>query len=188
MDELQDYSGEFVRGLRYQDFSKDMMAKIIGEFGRLYELIDGIWMSTVTEALGMEEAWKYELIVWQKIVRHVLGGVRRIANIEGDDVATAMKCIQLDPCFSPGLYNYDLYFRDKDACIMTIYRCPSLLFFEKVYPDMVAPLCQELEVKAFQDYAHYFNPNMEVKALKLPPRKGPDDIPVCIWEYYIPKK
>ncbi|MFC1944078.1 DUF6125 family protein [Chloroflexota bacterium] len=187
MEELNDYSGEFVRGLRYQDFSKDMMAKIIREFGRLYELIDGIWMSTVTEARGVEEAWKYEMEVWKKIPRHVLGGIKKIANIEGDDVATALKCIQLDPCFTGELYHYDLYFKGKNDALMVIYRCPSLLYFEKALPDMVAPLCQDLEVKAFLDYAHYFNPKMETRPLKLPPRKDANDVPVCIWQFIIPE-
>ena len=188
MEELQDYSGKFVRGLRYQDFSKDQMAKIICEFGRLYELIDGLWFTNATKALGIEKSWELEQKVWKDIPRHVIDGVSKIANIKGNDVATCLKMIQLDPCFTPGLYEYDLYFKDKDDALMTIYRCPSLLYFERAYPHMVAPLCQVLEVKAFEDYAHRFNPAMEAKPLKLPPRKSPDDMPVCIWEFKIPKK
>ena len=183
MGELKDYSGEFNRHFRYEDFSKEMLEKIICEYGRLYELMDGLWYTTVAEEVGPEKSWEFEMKVWRRIVRHVLGGVKKAANIEGNDLATMFKAVQLDPCYTKGLYQYDIYIRDKNYAIMTIYRCPSLSYFEKTDPGRIKPLCHDLEPPAFQDYADFFNPKIKVKPLKLPPRKGPDDIPVCQWEY-----
>ena len=183
MEERKDYSGEFMRHFRYEDFSKELLGKLLCEYGRLYELMDGLWYSTVAEEVGPEKAWEWEMKVWRKIPRHVLRGLQKVANIQGNDLYTLFKAVQLDPCYTDGLYQYDIFIRDPKYAIMTIYRCPSLLYFEKTDPGRIKPLCVDLEPPAFQDYCDHFNPKIKVTPLKLPPRKSPGEIPVCMWEY-----
>jgi hypothetical protein len=43
-------------------------------------------------------------------------------------------------------------------------------------------ICQEMEPKIMGIVAHYFNPNIRVTPLKMPPRKSKDEIP-CKWEF-----
>ena len=183
--ERNDYSGPFMRHLRYEDFSKEFLGKLLCEYGRLYELMDGLWYSTAAEDVGPEKAWQWEMKVWRRIVRHVMGGLQKTANIKGNDLYTMFKAVQLDPCYTEGLYEYDIYIRDPKYAIMTIYRCQSLLYFEKMDPSRVKPLCHDLEPPAFQDYADHWNPKIKVRPLKLPPRKDKNDIPVCMWEYIL---
>jgi hypothetical protein len=40
----------------------------------------------------------------------------------------------------------------------------------------------DLDFRAFDKIARFFNPKMKVTALKLPPRKSKDDV-ACQWEF-----
>ncbi len=184
-EERKDYSGPFIRHFRYEDFSKEFLGKLLCEYGRLYELIDGLWYSTTAKEVGPAKAWEWEMKVWRAIPPHVMKGLKKVGNFEGRDLYTMFKAVQLDPCYTEGLYEYDIYIRDPKYAIMTIYRCPSLLYFEKTDPGRVKPLCVDLEPPAFQDYADFWNPKIKVRPLKLPPRKDKNDIPVCQWEYIL---
>jgi hypothetical protein len=42
-------------------------------------------------------------------------------------------------------------------------------------------MCEIIDGKGFEDYAHVFNPKIEVTSLLLPPRKSGDKI-ACQWE------
>jgi hypothetical protein len=57
-----------------------------------------------------------------------------------------------------------------------------LLALEREGQGREGLICQELEPKMMNTIAHYFNPNIEVTALQLPPRKGNSDI-CCQWEF-----
>jgi surfactin synthase thioesterase subunit len=41
-----------------------------------------------------------------------------------------------------------------------------------------------MDQEFFDRWAHYLNPKMQVIALKLPPRKGKDEI-ACVWEFRV---
>jgi len=58
MEERNDYSGSWIRNFRYEDFSKELLGKLLCEYGRLYELMDGLWYTTVAEEVGPEKAWE----------------------------------------------------------------------------------------------------------------------------------
>ncbi|MFC1944044.1 DUF6125 family protein [Chloroflexota bacterium] len=184
MGELKDYSGPIKpKGFQWEDFSKETLIKVMGEYARLYLMIDGLWNTIVTRDSGMEAADKWDTEVWLTIPRPLLIGLKKTLNIEGNDVVSLLKTIQFDPGFTPHLFDYDLEVKNNNHVIMNIHKCPSLLYFESKAPEKVMPICHELEPPCFQEYCNVYDSRIKCTPLKLPPRKGPDDVPHCIWEF-----
>jgi len=49
MADLVDYSGEFRPNIKYQDFSKEALARLLTQYARLGLALDGWWQNTVME-------------------------------------------------------------------------------------------------------------------------------------------
>jgi hypothetical protein len=52
MAELKDYSGPFNPDLRFEDFSKETLVKLLKEYSRLYLILHGSWHTLVRERFG----------------------------------------------------------------------------------------------------------------------------------------
>ena len=66
--------------------------------------------------------------------------------------------------------------------VMTINHCPTLISLEKEGTGREKLICQEMEPKVMSIMAHFFNPEIKVTGLKLPPRTSYSDC-CCQWEY-----
>ena len=64
--ERVDYSGEFDPDLKFEDFSKDTLIKLLGVCAKLYQTVDGYWYMSVKERAGNEEALACDFWVWQR--------------------------------------------------------------------------------------------------------------------------
>jgi hypothetical protein len=80
------------------------------------------------------------------------------------------------------VYDYDIDIKDKDHAIVTCRTCPTLFSLEKEGTGREKLICQEIEPKMMSMMAHYFNSNIKVTGLKVPPRTSYGDI-CCQWEY-----
>ena len=103
-----------------------------------------------------------------------------ILNIHGDDVATMMKAIQASPWM--WIYDYRIDLKNNNHAIVTYYTCPTLLSLEKEGTGREKLICQEMEPKLMRIIADYFNPEIQVIPIKLPPRTEYDDC-CCQWEF-----
>jgi hypothetical protein len=185
MKELADYSGDFIRNISYQDFTKDTMAKLLTEFARAMVAMDGFWHTKVADRLGPDEADTWGAEIWGTMyAQHVIPRIRRAVNIQGNDVTAWAKYCQLDPGLPMGVYDYDIDVKSENHAVFTVNRCPALLFMEKEGKGREAIVCRPggMEHEVMRRWAKVFNPAMEVKALKTPPRKSKDEIPHCQWE------
>lgn len=182
MAELQDYSGEFRPNIKYQDFSKDALARLLTEYARLAIMLDSWWHTTVREKYGQDEAIKLKLAVWDKGVPTEQRRVMQALNIHGNDVATCFKELQMDPQFPLEIWGITWELKNNNHGIFTVNNCRALERFEKLGDTkMMLSMC-DLDFKAFEKIARFFNPNMKVTALKLPPRKGSNEI-ACRFEF-----
>jgi len=182
--ELADYSGDFVPDLKWQDFSKEALIRLLTECQRAVIMVDGFWHSKVAERIGVKEAdaWGGEL--WgTDFVRHMLPRVMKAMNIQGNDILTYMKYLQIDPGLPLELWEYDMEVLSENHVIWTVKKCPSLLFMEREGKGREAVVCRSLEVEGVKGYARYFNPGIKVTPLKLPPRQNKDELPHCQWEF-----
>ncbi len=188
MAELKDYSGEFRPNIRYQDFSKDALARLLTEYARLGIMLDAMWNTTVREKYGQDEANKVELAVWNKMVpKFEQVRVMNALNIQGNDVASCFKELQMDPQFPLELWDITWDLKNKNHGFFTVNKCRALERFEKLGDTKnIVEIC-DLDLKAFEKIACFFNPNMKVTAVKLPPRKSPNDV-ACQCEFKVELK
>ena len=193
MAEMTDYSGPFNPNIQASDFTKDTVIKFLLEKCRLFVLMEGYYQGVIRQNMGDETAcdWACEVYKVDKFPRALMQGVRRVFNIQGDDVESYMKAMQCaesnglqwDPS-SPHLFEWDVELKSKNHSIFTVKRCPSLLYLEREGKGYERLVCGKLEVLAFQTYASAFNPNIKVRPLQIPPREDKDGI-ACRWEYTI---
>jgi len=184
MKDLADYGGEFDPQLKLQDFSKDALIRLLVTASKLYTGVDPLWVAAMRKKFGDRVAFDYDKEIWQAGTLNEVRRVTKAMNIKGNDVAALFKYFQFSPGFGV-LFDIDWDLKDNSYGIMTVTRCSGVLWWERTKDHALQKFtCEEIEVPMFQRIAEYFNPNMKATALKLPPRKGEDDI-ACRWEFKI---
>lgn len=184
MADLIDYSGEFRPALKYEDFSKDTLAELLYQFARVTNVLDGEYTTEIMVRHGQEEALSSQYKVWERHAPRVMRWIRRTLNIQGDDVATCFKLLQMLPSFSPEHYDIEWELLSPGHGIFTVNRCKFLEEMEKASQGFERLICGESEPKSFQMLAGEINPHMVARPLKLPPRKSRDKI-ACQFEFRI---
>jgi len=193
MAELADYNGPFNPRIQASDFTKDTVIEFLLEKCRLFVLMEGYYQGIIREKMGDQTAcdWACEIYKVDRLPGAIMKGVRRVFNIQGDDVESFMKAMQCaesnglqwNPT-SPHLFEWDIDLKNKNHSVFTVKRCPALIHLEKEGKGYERLVCGQLEVMAFQTYASAFNPKIKVKPLKIPPREDKADI-ACQWEYHL---
>jgi hypothetical protein len=185
MEELRDYSGEFKPGLSMEDFSKQALIGLWRAAGKLYVGLDGMWYSLMREKFGEDAARELDAELWRRAAEHEVRRVRQALGIWGDDVASFLKFIQVDPGAGAIFPEFECELRDSNQGILTVKRCLGLEYYERHgETELQKHACEVLDVEGFQRAAHYFNPSIKVRPVKLPPRKSPDEI-ACKWEFVL---
>jgi len=180
LTELADYSGEFNPDIKYDDFSKEVIVNALNAFGEFSHKLDGIWYLAVKELVGNDKALACDMKVWERAKGLLAELTTRVFGIKGNDVAAAMKTLQLEPTARPSTFDIDL--TNDDRAIFTVQRCPSLIALEREGEGREKEICHIVQRHVFEHHVRFFNPGMEVKPLKLPPRSSPDEI-ACQWEF-----
>ena len=180
MAELVDYSGKFDPKFSHDKFTRETLLKLLKMYSEYMLRIDGFWYLTVMDKWGNEEAFDCDVRVWEKAQLYEIKTISSLLNIHGDDVVTVMKAMQASPWM--WIYDYEMDVKSNEHAILTIRTCPTLLSLEKEGKGREQLICREMEPKIMGIVAHYFNPNIRVTPLKMPPRKSKDEIP-CKWEF-----
>ncbi|MFC2000105.1 DUF6125 family protein [Chloroflexota bacterium] len=184
MDELADYRGDFKPDLKLQDFSKETLVRLFNAAAKLYLGIDGMWHTVVKEQFGREKALEMEKEVWERATVIEISRVMAAANIDGKDVSTVFKVLQCDPG-AQGTWEMDFDLKDSTQGVLTVRRCRSLESFERAGDvESQKYVCEVIEKQGMEETVKPINPNMKVRALKLPPRRTDQDI-ACQWEFKI---
>lgn len=186
MAELADYSGKFIPGARFEDFSKDALLKLAKLYSRIYLGYMGMWDTVLRKQMSAEEAAKLETEVYVRTARQFEApGVTQALNIRGNDVVTLIKLMQMIPDGSrQDMYDSLYEVKNNNHVILTIKSCPTLLFWERHGDTKAIDICCSvggMEEVTIVEYANFVNPDIKVTALKVPPRKSKDDI-ACQWE------
>jgi len=72
--------------------------------------------------------------------------------------------------------------RNKNNAFLTVTHCPTLEALEQEGQGRENEICNIVEARILKAHAICFNPDIEVKCLKSPPRKGKSYI-CCQWEF-----
>jgi len=170
MPELEDYSGPFNPDLKFEDFSKDFLLKLMNVWQFSYIHMLGAWYYAIKKRFGPEAANACEYWEVVRIGQRVLPKYYpQLANIEVNTALDAVKLIQLtlDNILPSGLFPAKFDIKSPNHVIMTVYNCRVLHFLERDAPERIASVCHVLEGAALEKFA--VNPKIKVTPLKLPP-------------------
>ena len=189
MTDLKDYSGEYRSDVRFEDFSKEALIRLIKAYQITFIGNMGMWNTVNRERMSVEEAWNLDSEVYgRQVQRFELPLVCDAMNIRGNDVVTMLKYFQMCPDGArEGLYEFKQEILNNNHAILTFTRCPTLFYFEKKNSlKDIECLCGPggTEDRAFTAICNYFNPKMQCRALKIPPRESKDSI-CCQWEFKV---
>ncbi len=180
MSELADYSGPFDPEFSHEKLGRETLLRLLKTYNEYMLRIDGFWYLTVMKKWGNDEAFDCDVKVWETAMLWEMKAITSALNITGHDVATVFKYGQVSPWMH--IYAAVMDLRDPNHGIVTITHCPTLLSLEKEGTGRERLICQELEPKLMSIQAHFFNPKIEVNAVKVPPRTSYSDC-CCQWEY-----
>ena len=105
----------------------------------------------------------------------------KIAKIPMKSAVDCLKALQLPLDNTMGaVYPDQGRGQEREPCVVTVVKCPSLEYYEKNAPERIVPMCQIVEPPLIDRYK--VGMNVQLLATKLPPRNSSDDI-ACQWEY-----
>ncbi|NQT71216.1 MAG: hypothetical protein HQ553_00430 [Chloroflexi bacterium] len=180
MVELIDYSGEFDPEFSHDKFAKETLLKLLETYSEYIRKIDAFWYLTVMEKWGNDEAVECDIKVWEKAKLFELQAISSTLNIKGNDVAAFAKYMQACPWIA--ITEYTLEVINNNRAILTHITCPTLLALEKEGQGREERQCREIDSRFMHMMAHFFNPQIKVTPLKVPPRTDYSDI-CCQWEF-----
>jgi hypothetical protein len=186
MEELQDYSGEFSPDLRMQDFSKDALVGLWKACGQYALKISQYWTLAVMEEFGEEAALKLSRKIWceKGLSEEEVRLFTDAMNIKRSGIASFLKHLQVDPGVA-GFMDIECELKNENWAILTVKRCSALELCEQLGSERLQKhACEELDAPGFDIALKECCPAAKATALKLPPRKGPDDI-ACQWEFRV---
>ncbi len=180
MTDLVDYSGEFEPELSPDTFTRETLFALLKFYAAYLKFVDGIWYSTVSSKWGGKEALECDRGMLKRARVYEAETLSRLLNIQGDDVATLMKHMQLSPWVQTLGLEIDL--KDNDHAIYTVRACPTLEILEKQGKGSDTTICIDACMASAGITVHYCNPKIKITPLKLAPRESKDDI-CCQWEF-----
>jgi hypothetical protein len=180
MTDLVDYSGEFETEFSHDTFTRETLFALLKFYAAYLKFVDGIWYSMVSERWSGKEALECDIGMLKRARAYEAEMLSSLLNIQGDDVATVMKLIQLSPWVRTLKFEMDL--KDNDHAIYTVRACPTLAILEKEGKGNDTTICLDACMMSGRITAHYCNPKIKVTPLKLAPKEGKDDI-CCRWEF-----
>jgi hypothetical protein len=185
MPELEDLSGPFNPDLKFEDFSKDFLLKLMKIWQWAWLHMARAWYEAIEERFGSDAANDCERAAWLTIGERVNPRYAKVANIELNTVLDSLKALQLPLDNTVGrVFPAKFDIKSPNHVVLTFSDCPALSALERSAPERIEPMCHILEKLALEKYL--LNPNIKVTPLKLPPlppqRRSSGEI-ACQWEF-----
>jgi len=178
--DLMDYKGPFNPDLKWEDFSKDLLIKLLKACSNLYNGMPGFFMTHMERRLGFDltkeisdEAYAIGTRIQFQYAQKLLG--------LGDTVGDCLKYQQ----FGIDVATFDVKAEqvNENLGYVSIYNCTGMLYWERHNQShMWEWACHELAAREWQNVSHWINPKIKCTPVKLAPRQSPDE-PCCKWEY-----
>lgn len=179
---LSDYSADFNPDLRFEDLSKETLVRLLELYSRLLVTLDGFWYLSIKERVSNEEALACDHWVWERELRYMVDDIKELLGINGKDVVDFMKVLQARPLHF--VIEEKIQAMNRNDVVLTVTHCPTLVALEKEGEGRDATHCELACSIMRRKHAELFNPEIEVRCLKVPPRKSQKDT-FCQWEYRI---
>jgi hypothetical protein len=179
------YTGLFSPRPEAAELTKPELVRwFLGSHEYLLQCIEG-WAAQIVVRNGLDEMFDIQYALWGEVV---LPAVKKLKEeylgITGTRVEDWMKDLQLDATALPGKA-FDLTFEmpEPDVGIMTFNRCVAVAQWEGMgRPDILEKNCHSTCPKSMIVTTKYYDPNMKVDILAIPPRRHEGDV-CCKWRF-----
>ena len=104
-EDLMGYKGEFRPSLKYADFSKETLLRLLDAWWKIAMQEDVWWHRIVAAKVSPEVAKECNTLMWVKIAKQEIGFMREALGVTDNDVASFWKVIQNDIGFPQGLFD-----------------------------------------------------------------------------------
>lgn len=178
--QLKDYSGAFAPTITWNDFTRETILDGLDLYRRLFLAIDGFWYLAVKDRCGENVAMSCDLWVWDKYIRYELRRLTKVLNIVGSDLEALFKALQMSPW--AGNLEFVIDFQGGNCGRLRITKCPTLQALVKEGQGRERYFCREVEQPMFEMYARYFDREIKVIPLRIPPETLESEV-CCEWEF-----
>ena len=144
--------------------------------------LDGFWYLAVMKRFDNDVAVELDMWVWRKMVKYEMDLLSETLQIKGNSLATALRGLTAIPWFRN--MEFEIDFLNENRAVLTVTNCTTLLALENEGTGREGRICREVDKTLFPLYAEYFNPDIAVNDLSLPPRDNKEGF-CCKWEFRI---
>ena len=122
--------------------------------------------------------------VWERVLKYITHDIARLMKVHGKDVVDFMKVLQARPLHL--VLKEKMEVINRNDVVLTVIHCPTLKALEREGEGREETHCELACAVMRRKHAELFNPEIEVRCLKLPPRESKEEI-CCQWQYKLDK-
>jgi hypothetical protein len=169
-------------GPRFEELSRERLLPVALETMHVGHLIDRALMPQVAIA-GRDIALVDQIAIqeWMGASPVYTGRMRRLMQIEGDDVPAIIKALQLDVGFPHQYMDVGWKLTSPQRGEFWLRHCGALMDVEPHGEKRVIGMCHTIEDPTFDATAFATNPRARIRPIHRPPRTPADRKPHCHW-------
>jgi hypothetical protein len=169
-------------GPRFHELSRERLLPVALETMHVGHLIDRALMPQVAIAgRDIDLVDQIAIQEWMGASPVYTGRMRRLMQIEGDDVEAIIKALQLDVGFPHQYMDVGWKLIDPQHAEFWLNHCGALMDVEPHGEKRVIGMCHTIEDPTFDATAFATNPRARIRPLHRPPRTPADRKPHCHW-------
>lgn len=167
------------------DLDRETLLRVGHEYMMLGHLVDRALMPQLLVHVGREAMEPVAIEEWMGASPVYTPRMRELMGIEGDDVASIVKSLQLDVGFTHQYMDVAYEIVDANHAEFWLNHCGALLDAEPGGDDFVVMMCHHIEDPTFDATACATNPRARIRPLHRPPRVPAGREPHCHWSITI---
>lgn len=182
---LDDYSSAFDPRFGLERLSHAALARLGREYMLFGHIRDRGLMPPIAARFGVRATERISILEWMGASPIYTQRMCRAMRIEGDDVATILKSLQLDVGFPHRYMDVGYEVESERVGFFWLNCCGALLDVEPYGEKAVVSMCHAIEDPTFDATAYATNPRARVRPVHRPPRSPADRVPHCRWKISI---
>jgi hypothetical protein len=165
----------------FADLSRARLATLVPELLLCGHLIDRAGLGHVLLAHGADGMRDVAIAEWLGASPNYTRRTRAALGIDGDDVTSIFKALQIDIGAPPQFMDFRYTVHDRDHGEFHLDHCGALMDVEPMGESFVRSMCHDIEDPTFDGTAIATNPRAQMRPIHRPPRTPADRHPHCAW-------